>query len=123
VSRIVETPAEEVPDPQPPYLNAVVVGETLLTAEALLDALTELERRRGRERRTWHAARTLDLDLVLYGDRIIDRPGLTVPHPRFRQRRFVLEPLVELEPQWSDPVSGRTARELLDDLDAKEKGA
>ena len=59
------------------------------------------------------APRTLDLDLVLFGDRIIDEPGLIVPHPRFRERRFVLEPLAEIAPGLKDPVTGKAVSELL----------
>jgi 2-amino-4-hydroxy-6-hydroxymethyldihydropteridine diphosphokinase len=64
------------------------------------------------------APRTLDLDLILYGSRIIDEPGLTVPHPRFRARRFVLAPLAEIAPEWRDPISGLTVAELLGGLKA-----
>lgn len=104
--------------PQPSYLNAVAVGETALTARGLLDALLELERQFGRERPYPDAPRTLDLDLILYGTDIVDEPGLVVPHPRFRQRRFVLEPLAELAADWVDPVTGRTVEELLRTLDS-----
>ena len=72
-----------------------------------------IERDAGRERPYPGAARTLDLDLVLYGDQIVDEPGLVVPHPRFRDRRFVLEPLAEIAPELRDPVSRKTIGELL----------
>ena len=102
-----------VADPQPRYLNAALVGHTALPARALLQALLEIEREAGRTRPFQDAPRTLDLDLILYGDDIIDEPGLAVPHPRFRQRRFVLEPLAEIASDWRDPVSGRRIEELL----------
>ena len=72
-----------------------------------------IEAERGRERPFPGAARTLDLDLILFGDQIIDEPGLIVPHPRFRERRFVLEPLAEIAPEMVDPVTGQTVEELL----------
>ena len=104
--------------PQPAYLNAAAVGETSLGARALLEALLETERQFGRERPYPDAPRTLDLDLVLYGMEILDEPGLVVPHPRFRQRRFVLEPLAEIASDWIDPVTGRTIEELVRTLDS-----
>jgi len=113
VSSITETAPVDVPDDQPPYLNAVVVGETALEPEALLDKLTSLELERGRERRAFRAARTLDLDLILYGDRVMRTDTLEIPHPRFRDREFVLRPLVELDPEWIDPVTGQTMEKLL----------
>jgi len=103
---------------QPPYLNAAAIGDTPLTARALLEALLETERQFGRDRPYPDAPRTLDLDLILYGTEIHDQPGLVVPHPRFRRRRFVLEPLAEIAADWIDPVTGRTIDELLRVLDS-----
>jgi 2-amino-4-hydroxy-6-hydroxymethyldihydropteridine diphosphokinase len=90
-----------------------VVGDTGLSAAQLLDRLLEIEREEGRERPAPGAARTLDLDLILFGGEKLAAPGLVVPHPRFRERLFVLEPLAELEPDWVDPVSGAAVSELL----------
>jgi 2-amino-4-hydroxy-6-hydroxymethyldihydropteridine diphosphokinase len=116
VSLLRETEPFGVAEPQPPYLNAVVIGSTALDADALLGRLLTIEQARGRIRSSPRAPRTLDLDLILFGDHVIDRPGLTVPHPRFRERLFVLEPLAELAPDWKDPVSGKTISQLLDQL-------
>lgn len=99
--------------PQPVYLNAAAVGETALPARALLDALLAIEAARGRARPHPNAPRTLDLDLILFGETVIDEPGLVVPHPRFRKRRFVLEPLAQIAPELRDPVSGKTVGELF----------
>ena len=98
---------------QPLYLNGAVVGACALEPPALLAALMRIERARGRERPWPGAARTLDLDIVLMGDLVLGSPGLDVPHPRFRERRFVLEPLAAVAPELADPVTGRTMRELL----------
>jgi len=113
VSHYYETHPIGVPGPQPLFLNAAAVGSTDASARDLLHALLEIEAERGRERPHPGAARTLDLDLVLYGNRVLDEPGLIVPHPRFRERRFVLEPLAEIAPELVDPVTGLTAGELL----------
>ena len=97
---------------QPDFLNAAAIGGCALPPRALLDALLGIEAARGRVRPHPGAPRVLDLDLVLYGDAVIDEPGLRVPHPRFRDREFVLAPLAEVAPDWRDPVSGRTIVEL-----------
>jgi 2-amino-4-hydroxy-6-hydroxymethyldihydropteridine diphosphokinase len=102
--------------PQPRFLNAAAVGETALTARDLLDELLAVETALGRERPFAGAPRTIDLDLILYNAAVIDEPGLTVPHPRFRDRRFVLAPLVEIAPHWIDPVTGRNVAALLAEL-------
>jgi 2-amino-4-hydroxy-6-hydroxymethyldihydropteridine diphosphokinase len=84
---------------QPRFLNGAVALDTTLSARELLDRLLAVERRFGRVRVPGeHGPRTLDLDLLLYGDELIDEPGLVVPHPRLHERRFVLEPLAELAP-------------------------
>lgn len=101
---------------QPSVLNGAVVGTTSLDAHALLERLLSIEQACGRTRPYGGAPRTLDLDLILYGDSVIDEPGLIVPHPRFRERRFVLAPLAEIAESWRDPVSGKTIRELLNRL-------
>lgn len=113
VSRYYETEPVDVPAPQPLFLNAAAVGETELSPRELLDALLAIERDRWRERPHPNAPRTLDLDLVLFGDSVIEAPGLVLPHPRFRARRFVLEPLGEIAPGLRDPLSGKTVGELL----------
>lgn len=100
-------------DVQPSVLNAAVVGSTRLDAHPLLEHLLAIEQTFGRTRPYGGAPRTLDLDLILYGDAVIDEPGLIVPHPRFRERRFVLEPLAEIAPGWRDPITGKTVTELL----------
>ena len=117
ISDIIETwPVGEGTQDQNLYLNAVAVGETELSPRQLLDALLEIEREFGRERPGVNAARTLDLDLILHGEHIAVEPGLEVPHPRFRDRFFVLGPLAEIAPDMVDPVSGQRVSELLRQL-------
>lgn len=100
---------------QPRYLNGVVIGETALTARELLERLLMIERVAGRLRKVPIAPRTLDLDLILFGEHRIEEPGLVVPHPRFRERLFVLEPLAEVAPGWVDPGTGHTIIALLEE--------
>ena len=94
---------------QPDFINAVARIETAVTARALLQALLAAEARFGRRREFPGAPRTLDLDLLLYGDRVIDEPELVVPHPRMHERAFVLAPLAEIAPDIAIPGKGRAA--------------
>jgi 2-amino-4-hydroxy-6-hydroxymethyldihydropteridine diphosphokinase len=96
VSSFYNTPAEGVTEPQPDYLNAALSGMTTLPAVDLLEAMLAIERERGRSRPSFRASRTLDLDLIFYGDQMINTPELTVPHARWRERAFVTTPLAEV---------------------------
>ncbi len=113
VSGIVETEPWGRPG-QPHFLNAVAEIETDLEPQALLERLLEVEREQGRVRAERWGPRTLDLDLLIYGDRIVRSGTLDVPHPRLAERRFVLEGLAELCPDRLVPGLGRTVRELLE---------
>ena len=112
VSRFIETRPEHAVD-EPLFLNAALVGGTRDTPDRLLERLLSIEGERGRVRSYPGAPRTLDLDLVLVGDLSVESPSLTLPHPRFRSRAFVLEPLVEIAPALVDPVTGKTVARLL----------
>ena len=112
VSDFIDTaPAGEADEPR--FLNAVVLGRSEAEPDEMLKGLLAIEMARGRTRPYPGAPRTLDLDLILMGELVVDRPGLTVPHPRFRERRFVLEPLAALGVDLVDPVTGLTVGALL----------
>lgn len=98
---------------QPWFINGVVLCETDLSALELLDVLHAMERDFGRVRHLRWGPRTLDLDLLAFGEHHLSLPSLTVPHPRLHERRFVLEPLVEVDPDWVHPTLKSCARELL----------
>jgi 2-amino-4-hydroxy-6-hydroxymethyldihydropteridine diphosphokinase len=120
-SRVREYPAWG-PIAQSAYLNAVAHVRAAIPPRALLESLLVIERALGRNRASeqrW-GPRTLDLDLLLYGDRIIREPDLTVPHPWLHKRRFVLEPLAELCPDRTVPGLDRSVRDLLEALDRSE---
>ena len=95
------------PVAQPSFLNGVVEVETSLEPRALLGVLLDVERRLGRVRDERFGPRTIDLDLLVYDDAVLDEPGLTVPHPRLHERVFALEPLHELDPELVVPGRGR----------------
>jgi 2-amino-4-hydroxy-6-hydroxymethyldihydropteridine diphosphokinase len=102
------------PDPtQPDYINGVFVVETYLSAQALMVKLLDIERQFGRERSVPNAPRTLDLDLIAYGNQVINEPDLIVPHPRAADRRFVMGPLAQVLPDWIHPVLGVSALALF----------
>ncbi len=116
VSSIHETEPVGGPSGQGMFLNAVVEIETSLDPLSLLRVLQDIEARFGRQRSVHWGERTLDLDLLLFDDRIIDTPELSVPHPRMHTRRFVLEPMLEVAPTALDPVTGRPFAAILADL-------
>jgi 2-amino-4-hydroxy-6-hydroxymethyldihydropteridine diphosphokinase len=120
VSSVYETEPVGYTD-QPPFLNMVVALETGLEPLNLMQSLLDIEQELGRVRSFLNAPRTLDLDLLLYGDRVIADPGLTVPHPRMHERAFVLVPLAEVSPRLVLPTTSKTVKELLDGL-ADENG-
>jgi 2-amino-4-hydroxy-6-hydroxymethyldihydropteridine diphosphokinase len=105
VSSFIET--DPVDAPPPKYLNAVVAGYTDLSPLALLDALHKIESRLGRRRTTRNAPRGIDLDLILHSANLVRTRTLTLPHPRYRDREFVLAPIRELHLGWRDPATGK----------------
>ncbi|HEU0015232.1 MAG TPA: 2-amino-4-hydroxy-6-hydroxymethyldihydropteridine diphosphokinase [Longimicrobium sp.] len=106
---------------QPDFHNAVAVGTTALAPEELLRAVLSVEEAMGRRRSFRDAPRAVDIDLLDHGGRVMEAPGLTLPHPRLHERAFVLVPLAEAAPEWRHPVHLRTARELLSTAGARER--
>ncbi|MGA2981595.1 MAG: 2-amino-4-hydroxy-6-hydroxymethyldihydropteridine diphosphokinase [Terriglobales bacterium] len=115
VSALYETQPVEVRD-QPWFLNCVAAIETEKTPRELLQLALKIETAMGRLRMRERGPRNIDIDVVLFGDRVVDEPGLKIPHPAMQQRRFVLEPLVEIAPEARNHELGKTARELLAEL-------
>jgi 2-amino-4-hydroxy-6-hydroxymethyldihydropteridine diphosphokinase len=107
---------------QPAYLNAAIQLQTELTPRQLLDALLRIETEHGRERTFRDAPRTLDLDILLFDDRIVDEPGLVIPHPRLHERPFVLAPLADIAPHVRHPVAGQSISALWQSLQATAAG-
>ena len=111
-SSIYETEPRGLLD-QPWFLNQVVEAETTLFPRQLMARLLKIEQEMGRQRTTPNGPRIIDLDILLFGDKVIHLPGLEVPHPRMAERRFVLEPLCELTPALRHPRTGLTVQEML----------
>ena len=108
---------QAVGPPQPDYINGCALLDLYLTPQLLLETLLSIENQFGRVRSQRFGPRLLDLDILLYDELILDTPTLVLPHPRMRQRAFVLVPLAEIAPNWVEPVSGKTIAELVQAVD------
>ena len=116
VSSLLENPAVGGPTGSPAFLNGAAVVRTTLSPQDLLRRMLEIEHAMGRSRRRRWEPRPIDLDLILYGDRVIDTPELKVPHPRMHERLFVLQPLAEIAPDAVHPAACVTVGDLLQRL-------
>ncbi len=105
---------------QPDYLNGCVVLQIVMLPQLLLETLLKIEQKFGRVRQERWGPRTLDLDLLLYNDLILQTPTLELPHPRMRERAFVLVPLAEIAPDWIDPVSRCAIKDLVKQVDCSD---
>lgn len=106
--------------PQPDYLNGCAIFRVQMSPDLLLETLLATEAKFGRVRQQRWGARSLDLDLLLYDDLIIDTPQLQIPHPRMVTRAFVLVPLVEIAPHWVEPISGSMIKDIVKQVDCAD---
>jgi 2-amino-4-hydroxy-6-hydroxymethyldihydropteridine diphosphokinase len=106
--------------PQPDYLNGCAILQVAMSPDLLLETLLAIENKFGRVRQERWGARSLDLDLLLYDDLIIDTPHLQIPHPRMKERAFVLIPLAEVAPDWIEPISGCMIQDLVKKVDCSD---
>lgn len=106
--------------PQPDYLNGCIILRVQMSPEQLLETLLAIEEKFGRVRRERWGPRSLDLDLLLYDDLIMNTPVLQIPHPRMRERAFVLIPLAEIAPDWVEPVSGCVIKDLVKEVECSD---
>ena len=117
VSKVMETEPVEAPDEQQWYLNCIVSGYYDSSARSLLEVCQQIEKRLGRKDKNTHKARTADLDILLVGDCIINDNDFTVPHPQLLKRRFCIEGIASIEPDWVHPVEKKTFRKLCEIID------
>jgi 2-amino-4-hydroxy-6-hydroxymethyldihydropteridine diphosphokinase len=106
--------------PQPDYFNGCAILRVEISPQALLATLLAIEQQFGRDRQEHWGPRTLDLDLLLYDDLILNQPNLQIPHPRMRERAFVLVPLAEIAPSWVEPITQRSIQDLLQEIDISD---
>jgi 2-amino-4-hydroxy-6-hydroxymethyldihydropteridine diphosphokinase len=102
---------------QPWFLNTAIEAETVLEPEELMRVCQEIERARNRLRKVPNGPRSLDIDIILFGERVMQTSAITIPHPRYTQRRFVLEPLAEIAPEQLDPLFAQTVSQLLEKVE------